>query len=336
MPVSVAEGEAMRNIRVSVIIPFSKADQIQVALGNLFQQTYPHEQTEILVVGAGSSALAASWPIKAIETKALYYPGEARNIGAREAAGEYLLFLDDDCEPACDWIEQNILALEQPGVGAVGGQIKGRSRAFFAQCVDFSRFAFQQAGKRKEAEVCSASLGVRRSAFEQVQGFNERLRSEEDMDFCFRLLQAGYKSVYQPAIKVLHDHRRDSLDILLRYSYFYGRVSGLYVKRLYPTMSKRNKLLTSLQNPLLYGLMMIPVSLGATVNIVRVNVKEFPRVLCYAPFIFLSKLASHIGILRWLIAGDPGQMKMEHLHRASQETMPHVLPANAEKEVRLL
>ena len=297
----------MSTARVSVIMPFSKSDLAEVALEKLVQQTYPAELTEILLVGPKSSSLGSRWPIKAIETKPIYYPGEARNIGAGVASGDYFLFLDDDCEPALDWIEQNVRELEQPEVGAVGGQIAGKSKAFFAQCVDFSRFAFCQVNKRMEAAVCSASLGVKRQVYEQAQGFNEELRSEEDIDFCYRLNKMGYKTIYQPAIKVLHDHRRNSFGVLLRYSYFYGRVSGLYVKRLYPEMSKRNSILTKIQHPLLYPLLMVPVSLGATLNIVRANVGEYPRVLLYAPFIFLSKIASHIGIWRWIREGHPVQ-----------------------------
>src|SRR5713226_5472172 len=181
---------------VSVIIPFSKPDLAEVALERLVQQTYPAEKTDILLVGPKSSSLASRWPIKAVETKPIYYPGEARNIGVRAAAGEYFLFLDDDCEPASDWIEQNVRELEKPEVGAVGGQIAGKSKAFFAQCVDFSRFAFCQVNKRMEAAVCSASLGAKRQVFEQAQGFNEELRSEEDMDFCYRLNKMGYKTIY--------------------------------------------------------------------------------------------------------------------------------------------
>ena len=71
---------------VSVIIPYSKPDVAEVALEKLMQQTYPAERIEILVVGQQSSALASRWPIKAIETHPIYYPGEARNIGAAEAA----------------------------------------------------------------------------------------------------------------------------------------------------------------------------------------------------------------------------------------------------------
>ncbi len=294
---------------MSVIIPFSKPDLAKVALEKLTRQTYPAECTEILLVGPQSGRLASD-SVKAVETRPLYYPGEARNIGAKAATGEYFLFLDDDCEPAPDWIEQNVRELDLPEVGAVGGQVAGKSKTFFAQCVDFSRFAFCQVNQRREVEVCSASMGVRRAVFEEVQGFNEELRSEEDMDFCYRLNRLGYKTIYQSAIKVLHNHRRNTFGVLMRYSYFYGRVSGLYVKRLYPEMSKRNSILTKIQNPLIYPFMMIPVSLGATVNIVRVNIREFPRVLLYAPFIFLSKLASHAGIWRWLVQGHPVQPMM--------------------------
>ena len=290
---------------VSVIMPFSRPLLAKAVLEKLMRQTYPAGLTEILLVGATSKSLAELYPIKAIETPPIYYPGIARNIGARSAAGTYLLFLDDDCEPAPDWIEQNICILEGTDFGAVGGQIAGKSKAFFARCVDFSRFGFSQSNKAAVTWVCSASLGVQRSAFEQVQGFNEELRSEEDIDFCYRLMQAGYKTAYHPAIKVRHDHRRASFLALMHYSYFYGRVSGLYVKRLYAQMSLRNAILTRLQHPLLYPLVIIPISLGATVNIVRLNIREYPVVMLYAPFIFLSKAATHIGIWLWLLRGQP-------------------------------
>jgi GT2 family glycosyltransferase len=287
--------------RVSIIIPFSRPTLAKVVLEKLVQQTYPAELTEILLVGSNSSVFADQYPVKAIEAAPIYYPGIARNIGARSASGTYFLFLDDDCEPALDWIEQNVYALDASAIGAVGGQIAGKSKAFFARCVDFSRFGFSQSSKATVTWICSASLGVKRSAFEDVQGFNEELRSEEDIDFCFRLEQAGYKTLYQPAIKVLHDHRRTTFSALMRYSYFYGRVSGLYVKRLYAKMSLRNVLLTGVQNPLLYPLAMLPISLGATLNILRLNIREYPSVLLYAPFIFLSKVATHIGIWFWLL-----------------------------------
>jgi GT2 family glycosyltransferase len=291
----------MYTSQVSVIIPYSKLDVAQVALEKLVHQTYPADLTEIIVVGPGSSTFANRWPIKAIDTHPIYYPGEARNIGAAAAEGDYFLFIDDDCEPAPDWIEQNILELEQPEIGAVGGQIAGKSKAFFAQCVDFSSFAFSQVSRRMETPVCSASLAVKRQAFEAAQGFSEELRSGEDIDFCYRLIKMGFKTVYQPTVKVLHNHRRKHFSTLMRYSYFYGRVKGLYVKLRHADMSKRNRILTLFYHPLVYLLMIIPVSFGITSTIVRLNVREYPRVLMYAPFIFLSKISYHIGIWQWIL-----------------------------------
>lgn len=304
----------MYTARVSIIIPYSKHDVAEVTLEKLTQQTYPAELTEILVVGPQSSALTSRWPIVAVETTPIYYPGEARNIGAAAASGDYFLFLDDDCEPAPDWIEQNVRELEDPEIGAVGGQISGKSKAFFAQCVDFSSFAFSQVNLRMETPVCSASLGVRRVAYEAAKGFSEELRSGEDIDFCYRLIKMGYKTIYQPAIKVLHNHRRKTFSSLMRYSYFYGRVKGLYVKLRHRDMSKRNLILTLIQNPLLYFLMIIPVSLGITSSIVRLNVREYPRVLFYAPFIFLSKVAYHFGIWQWIMRGGTSSLPQPETH----------------------
>ena len=114
-------------------------------------------------------------------------------------------------------------------------------------------------------------------------------------------MKIGYKTVYQPAVKVLHNHQRKNLSTLLHYNYFYGRVKGLYVKLRHADMSKRNKILTLFYHPLMYLLMVIPVSLGITGTIVRLNVREYPRVLMYAPFIFLSKVAYHLGIWQWIL-----------------------------------
>lgn len=288
---------------VSIIIPYTRIDLIETILSKLTQQTYPAKLTEIIVVGEHSNQLTRKWPITTVETTTRLYPGAARNIGAQVAIGAYLLFLDDDCEPAFDWIEQNVLELQRPEVGAVGGQITGKSKAFFARCVDFSSFAFCQVNKRMEIQVCSASMGVKHEAYTKVQGFNETLRTCEDIDLCYRLTKLGYQTIYQPAIKVLHNHGRNNFTVLMRYSYFFGRVSGLYIKLLHPGMTKRNQILTSLHHPLLYALMLFPISLGITLIIIKTNFREYPWILLYAPFIFLSKLVFHAGVLLWIIRG---------------------------------
>ncbi|GHO82126.1 glycosyltransferase family 2 protein [Dictyobacter formicarum] len=292
----------MDTASVSVIIPYSRADLIETVLEKLKRQTYPAELTEIIIVGQPGGTIEQQWSTHTVNAAANMYPGQKRNQGARIARGDYLLFLDDDCEPGPDWIAQNVRELQDLQIGAVGGQIRGKSNAFFARCLDFSSFAFCQNNKRSEMQLCSASLGVRRQVYIEVGGFNETLRVCEDIDFCYRLVKLGYHTVYQPAIKVKHNHRRNSFKVLMGYSYFFGRESGLYVKLLYPDMNRRNRLLTLVRHPFVYALLLLPISLSITLLIIRVNIAEHPRVLLYAPFIFLAKLAFHVGILQWLLA----------------------------------
>ncbi|GCE09007.1 glycosyltransferase family 2 protein [Dictyobacter aurantiacus] len=292
----------MDTASVSVIIPYSRVDLIETVLEKLSQQAYPADLIEIIIVGQPGKTVEEQWSPHTVNAASNMYPGQKRNQGARIARGDYLLFLDDDCEPAPDWVAQNVRELQDPQIGAVGGQIKGKSNTFFARCLDFSSFAFYQNSKRSEMQLCSASLGVRRQVYKEVGGFNETLRVCEDIDFCYRLVQHGYHTVYQPAIKVKHNHRRDSFKVLMAYSYFLGRESGLHVKLLYSRMNGRNRILTVARHPIIYALLLVPVSLSITILIIRVNVSEQPRVLLYAPFIFLARLAFHVGVLQWLLA----------------------------------
>jgi GT2 family glycosyltransferase len=54
--------------------------------------------------------------------------------------------------------------------------------------------------------MTAACLAVRRSIFEEVGGLNEELvLCGNDVEFCFRMLDAGYRNVYNPFIKLLHE-----------------------------------------------------------------------------------------------------------------------------------
>jgi MoaA/NifB/PqqE/SkfB family radical SAM enzyme/GT2 family glycosyltransferase len=291
---------------VSVIIPFSKPDTIGNTLRSIVAQDYPSEQMEIIVVGKGSTALAADWPqIIALDVGPIFRPGRARNLGASKARGKNLLFLDDDCEAQPDWIKENLAELEQPKVGAVSGKIIGKSRAYFARCVDFTNFSLCQVSQRQVRPLCSASFGIRREVLNQVGGFNESLKVHEDIDLCHRLERAGYQTVYQPKIVVQHDHRRTTLKSLITYLYTNGREVGLETEVRYRDLSKFYRFITAFRHPLVYLFMILPFALLATLQTVRINFREHPDVLWLSPFIFVGKFSGHCGIWHALWQAGP-------------------------------
>ena len=288
--------------RVSVIIPFTRPDKIERAIVSVTAQGYPTELLEIIVVGKGSQRLKDKWPeLTTVDAGPIFRPGKARNLGAQQASGEVLLFLDDDCEAQEGWLPATLTELANTSVGAVSGMVNGKSRRVVARSVDFSNFGHCQVRQRQERPICTASFGIRRGVFDKVGGFSESMKVHEDIDVCHRLELEGYKSVYQPEVKVLHDHGRSTFPSFLRYMYSGGREGGLAVEETYKELSSFYRFLTKFNNPLAYLLMIIPFSVAATLRAVLFNLKEQPEVVLLSPLMFLGKLSCHLGIWRWTL-----------------------------------
>jgi len=286
---------------VSVIIPFSKPATVGAAIDSVLAQDYPAAMVQIIVVGKGSDALRERWPqIETIDIGPIREPGRARNLGAKRATGEILLFLDDDCEAQEGWIRENLAELENPEVGAVSGMIEGKSKAVLARAVDFANFSLCQVHERQERPICSATFGMRRDVFRQLDGFDEAMRIHEDIDICHRLQLAGYRTIYQPAVHVLHDHGRASLVGMARYFYSGAREAGLETEEKYASLSPFYRFLLRFKHPLVYLWMVVPFAVAATVETIRINVKEHKEVVPLSPLIFLGKLSCHVGIWRSL------------------------------------
>ncbi len=266
---------------VSVIIPVARPQKAKRTIEAVKKQSYPKQRLEIIT----------------IKNKKLS-PGEKRNLGAKKAKGEILIFLDDDCLPQKGWLKENLRALENKKVGAVGGMIKGKSRKYFARCVDFTNFTIAQTKKRQNMILWTASLGIRKEVFKKINGFNNV--PGEDADLCMRLQRKGYLIAYQPKIKVIHEHGRETLGQFLFYQFNNGRFKGLTIENRYPD----NFLfwfLKKISHPGIYWLFVLPFAVSATLMAILVNLRDNPEVVFYSPGIFLGKLACQLGIYVWML-----------------------------------
>src|SRR6185295_15846913 len=102
-------------MKLSVIIPtHDRYETLANTLAALAEQSLSADEFEVLVVDDGSREetrerirlLAAAHRVRLIE-KPQGGLASARNRGAAEAGGEFLLFLDDDVVPAPDTLEQH-------------------------------------------------------------------------------------------------------------------------------------------------------------------------------------------------------------------------------------
>ena len=290
---------------VSVIIPAGRGEHLTQCLKSIFNQRYPKEKLEVVVVSPHQFEPAAN--VRFIKTRRLFYPGEMRNIGANLAQGDYLLFLDDDCEPLSNWIKTNISALKNKEIGAVSGMIFSKENNFWEKVYDFSNFDLCQTKKPCLRILSSATFGIRRDIFKSIGGFNERLRVVEDNDLCLRLNQCGYKTLYNPNIKVFHHHNKNSFSKIIKHMFFGGYNANLILIRRYPDFSFTSRGFLKTKNPFFYLVLVIPLSILNLLSCLRCNLKEHPKIIFLSPFIFLGKLSHHIGVLSALIRKNVNQ-----------------------------
>jgi len=141
----------------------------------------------------------------------------ARNTGAREATGEWIVFTDADCVPDTGLIDAYFDPMPGSDVGALAGTVitdPGQNH-FLARYASDRGFLDQDVGLHTAGDAAAtANLAVRRDAFEELGGFTEGIRSGGDVDFCRRLAAVGYEIERRPAARVVHLHRESLPDLM--------------------------------------------------------------------------------------------------------------------------
>lgn len=142
----------------------------------------------------------------------------ARNSGLRAARGEIILFTDDDCVVAPDWMATGARLLASDPMRLIGGRVELHDPRDLPLGV-------KTTPTREELTAPSglfgflhgANLGFGRGVPERVGlfdvrfGAGARLRAAEDTEMVYRTWRAGLPVSYEPELLVYHDHGRRGL-----------------------------------------------------------------------------------------------------------------------------
>nr|WP_225936250.1 glycosyltransferase family 2 protein [Caballeronia sp. NK8] len=145
------------------------------------------------------------------------------NRAAALAKGEYICLLNNDIEVISpDWLEELVGIASQPGNGAVGaalwypnntlqhgGVLIGLGGVAGHMHSNLIRGHFGYFGRavvtQNLSAVTAACLLIRKSIYEEVGGLDERLAvAFNDVDFCLRVRNAGYRNVWTPHAELYH------------------------------------------------------------------------------------------------------------------------------------
>ncbi|OAI52138.1 hypothetical protein AYO44_16740 [Planctomycetaceae bacterium SCGC AG-212-F19] len=146
----------------------------------------------------------------------------AMNCGAAAAAGQHLVFLNDDTEVITpDWIESMLEFSQQPGVGAVGARLLFPSgdlqhagiivaggvprHVFYRFHGDHGGYFSNNLVTRNCTAVTGACLMTQTEWFWALGGFDESYELDcSDIDYCLRTRERGARVVWTPHAKLYH------------------------------------------------------------------------------------------------------------------------------------
>ncbi|MBX3180006.1 MAG: glycosyltransferase family 2 protein [Candidatus Hydrogenedentes bacterium] len=184
---------------VSIIIPArNSADWLCALLMSIADARRGGHTVEIVVVDDAStdgtvSAIRERFPeVRVLETGQPSGPALARNIGARDATGELLLFLDADGEVDAGWLEAMAAAHDGRTIllGNVVDYHVPRAQSVPRRATFLGKSLHCRPERANTGPSCN--LGVPRAVFESLGGFDEELTYYfEDSDLCIRARRAG-------------------------------------------------------------------------------------------------------------------------------------------------
>ncbi len=204
---------------ISIIIPTLKEELIiEKTLSSLKQSlTMPHE---IIVTDGGSTDRTAEIARKFADKVLVHAEprrqtiAEGRNVGARAATGEFLVFLDADCSipNGAEFFSKILSRFDRnPKLVAVNVAIRvlpeNETWADWAVMNLFNDYLWFV------NEVLRLGMGagefqmVRKSAFDKIGGYNQKLVASEDIELFARLAKVGHVH-YEKGLKVYHTGRR--------------------------------------------------------------------------------------------------------------------------------
>jgi glycosyltransferase involved in cell wall biosynthesis len=226
---------------ISVVIATrNRSALLARTLDALAIQTWRADRFEVIVADNGSTdgtraiveAIAARSTLPRVKYLFVPEPGKSHavNRALDVGAGEIFAFTDDDVLPERDWLTQASAALSRQGVSFMAGRVlpiweapppPWLSRSLYGVLAvpDSGDLPLEIGPDSTDVVPIGANMAVRREVIARVGGLRTdlgklegSLRTGEDHEFFLRILEHGFRGVYDPTAVVRHVVPRERLE----------------------------------------------------------------------------------------------------------------------------
>ena len=213
----------MRQELFSIVIPTrNEGDLLHMTVDSILSQTtYP--ELEIVIVDDGSTDGSCDRysgnkdRVQVVEAGGVGIP-RARNLGEKNAHGEYVVFLDAHCRVSANWLDVFADALRSPDVAIVGPTFtrleepepKGCGMTWLNHKLEKTWFVPKESKRPYEMPLTPGGCqAFRRDTFTAIGRFDEGFTrfGFQDVEICLRAWLLGYRVMVNPAAEIAHYFR---------------------------------------------------------------------------------------------------------------------------------
>jgi GT2 family glycosyltransferase len=202
---------------VAIVIPTrDHVELVRAAIGSIERES-TYQNYSIVIVNNQSRrpetlSYLANTQHRVIDVDRPFNFSTLVNAAAAEIDADHLLLLNNDVAVITPgWIEAMLVHSQRSDVGAVGARLvysDGRAQhegIVLGRLHEAANVEMKWPGVREVSAVTGACLMTRCTVFRDVGGFDETLAEAfNDVDYCLRVRQAGYRVVYTPLAELSH------------------------------------------------------------------------------------------------------------------------------------
>lgn len=199
-------------MKYSIVMPcFNEAHVLERSLGSINQARQGRTDVQVILVDNGSTdnsrAIAQAHQLHPAD-QVLSVPrlciSAVRNAGARASEGRYLLFVDADIQVPANWLTALDTWFDNNRSDVLGFvDLPPDSAPWFAR-IWGQRILARRHSARTIDFLPGRNISLSRHWFDQVNGFDEKLKTGEDKDFVMRLGKAGARVMTDASLNLVH------------------------------------------------------------------------------------------------------------------------------------